>query len=255
MIPINTLVSRNSYKNDILFRVVSNSNNTYTLYGVELRIVADCEEDDLRVENDKSRFEAVDEYHSIDKSDEYFYIPGKILHVDADNEYLKKCKKYYENLNLKVSYECLKENLMSKKIVEFIKKYRPSIVVLTGHDSYVKKSIGTKSHYKNSEFFAQAVKEIRKHETEKGKIIIISGACQSDYELLIKSGSTFASSPKKINIHALDPAIIASNIALHDINEVIDVKEILSKTKFGKDGIGGLSTKGMMQVGYPKIPK
>ena len=69
----------------------------------------------------------------------------------------------------------------------------------------------------------------------------------------MKSGATYASSPSHINIHALDPAIIASYIALSSNNKLIDVKKILEKTKYGSDGIGGIETKGKMKIGYPKI--
>ena len=89
---------------------------------------------------------------------------------------------------------------------------------------------------------------IKSHE----KLVIIAGACQSDYEDIIKSGANFASSPKRVNIHALDPAIIAVNIALTDKNKRLDIKELLNKTKYGKNGIGGLVGNGMMYVGYPR---
>ena len=71
--------------------------------------------------------------------------------------------------------------------------------------------------------------------------MIIAGACQSDYEDIIKSGANFASSPKRVNIHALDPAIIAVNIALTDKNKRLDIKELLNKTKYGKNGIQNFS--------------
>jgi len=32
----------------------------------------------------------------------------------------------------------------------------------------------------------------------------------------------------------------------------IDLIALLNKTKYGKDGIGGLKCKGMMYVGYPR---
>lgn len=41
-------------------------------------------------------------------------------------------------------------------------------------------------------------------------------------------------------------------MALADINKDIDLKEILEKTKYGKDGMGGIITKGTMYVGYPR---
>ena len=100
--------------------------------------------------------------------------------------------------------------------------------------------------------FVNAVKEARKYEKEHDKLIIIAGACQSNYEELIKAGANFASSPKRINIHALDPAIIATKISLTDVNKQIDVKSILKETKYGESGIGGIITKGTMYVGYPR---
>ena len=32
--------------------------------------------------------------------DDFFYIPGRILHIDGDNEYLKRCLKFYKNDNI-----------------------------------------------------------------------------------------------------------------------------------------------------------
>ena len=62
-----------------------------------------------------------------------------------------------------------------------------------------------------------------------------------------------ASSPKRINIHALDPAILAIKISLTDKNKDIDIIRILEKTKYGKDSFGGIITKGTMYVGYPRV--
>jgi hypothetical protein len=83
--------------------------------------------------------------------------------------------------------------------------------------------------------------------------VIIAGACGSYYEALIKSGANFASSPKRINLHALDPAIVAIKISLTDKNRDIDLLNIIEKTKYGKDSIGGVITKGTMYVGYPRV--
>ena len=109
-----------------------------------------------------------------------------------------------------------------------------------------------KDEYKNSDYFVDAVKMARKYEKSHDKLIIVAGACQSNYEEIIKAGANFASSPKRINIHALDPAIIASSISLSLKNKPIDLLNILSKTKYGPDGIGGLVTTGTMYVGYPR---
>ena len=69
---------------------------------------------------------------------------------------------------------------------------------------------------------------------------------------MIKAGANFASSPKRINIHALDPAIVASKLSLSSISSDINLKEILEKTKYGSKGMGGIVTKGTMYIGYPR---
>ena len=35
-------------------------------------------------------------------------------------------------------------------------------------------------------------------------------------------------------------------------NKEIDLLSLLNKTKYGKDGIGGIKSYGMMYVGYPR---
>ena len=133
--------------------------------------------------------------------------------------------------------------------IDLLEEYKPNIVIITGHDAYYNEK---NKKYKNSMNFVNAVKEARKYEKEHDKLIIIAGACQSNYEELIKAGANFASSPKRINIHALDPAIIATKISLTDVNNQIDVKSILKETKYGESGIGGIITKGTMYIGYPR---
>ena len=126
--------------------------------------------------------------------------------------------------------------------------------MITGHDAYYKRKGSTDNvmNYKNTSNFIDAVKVARNYEKNQDKLIIIAGACQSNYEELIKAGSTFASSPKRINIHALDPAIIASYLALYDRNKTVDLIDLLGKTKYGSEGMGGVVTKGCMFVGYPR---
>ena len=132
--------------------------------------------------------------------------------------------------------------------------FKPDLVVITGHDAFYNKK-GKKKDlklYKNSNNFVEAVKEVRKYENSHDKLIIIAGACQSNYEELIKAGANFASSPKRVNIHALDPAIVATAISLTSKSNDIDLLGILNKTKYGASGIGGIMTKGMMYTGYPR---
>lgn len=143
----------------------------------------------------------------------------------------------------------MRESEMPSQVNELLKKYNPDILVLTGHDSF---SRSKRNKYKNTSSFVNAVLEARKFEKSHEKLFIIAGACQSNYEDLIKAGANFASSPKRINIHALDPAIVASCLSFSDKNSNINIIKILDKTKYGSDGMGGIITKGTMYIGYPR---
>lgn len=258
MFKIGDSVTRKSYDNDIVFKIVAINDDTYYLSGLNVRLCADANADDLvkcdkHNELEESEFlNRIKKINSLERND-YFYLPGKILHIDGDQDYLKRCLKFYEDLNIWAVGVVEKEDNIAYKIRDLLEEYNPSIVVITGHDAYYKK--GSKEDiksYKNSINFVKAVKEARKYEKCHDKLIIIAGACQSDYEELIKAGANFASSPKRINIHALDPAIIASKMSLSPVDEDIDIIQTLEKTKYGKDGIGGIRTKGTMYTGYPR---
>ena len=135
-----------------------------------------------------------------------------------------------------------------------MKELKHDIVFITGHDFFYKnrKEINNINNYKNSKFFVDAIKKAREYEKSQDKLIIIAGACQSDYESLIKAGANFASSPKRVNIHALDPAIIAASVALSTRDKPIDIIKIIERTKYKEEGIGGIITNGMMYRGYPR---
>ena len=256
---IGDLVTRNSHNNDLVFVIINIVDNICYLKGVNIRLLADAHLEDLKKYDEEDNEEEKEFLNRINiknnlNRDDYFYLPGKILHIDADQDYLKRCLKYYSDANLMAMGICEKEKDMPIKIREYLEEYNPNILVITGHDAYYKKKGDTSdiNNYKNSINFVKCVKEARKFEKSHEKLIIIAGACQSDYEELIKAGANFASSPKRINIHALDPAIIASQMSLSDINKDIDLKNIISSTKYGKEGIGGIITKGTMYMGYPR---
>ena len=259
---IGDLVTRKSYNNDTIFKIIRIEDDVVYLKGVTVRLYADSNVDDLKhfdnkeedvIEKDNRNFKDLNIASKFNRN-EYFYLPGKILHNDGDKEYLERCLKFYKDSNVLAYGIYSKEDEICENIQKYLVDTNPDIVVITGHDSYNKKG-GNKnksSSYRNSENFVKAIKEARKYEKAHDKLIIIAGACQSNYEELIRAGANFASSPKRINIHALDPAIIATAIGLSDKSEDIDLIGILTKTKYGPDGIGGIKTKGTMYVGYPR---
>ena len=253
---IGDLVTRNSYNNDVVFRIIDIDHDVAILEGVNIRLSADSKLDDLKKENivtndDNELLDRFDDYEL--NREDYFYLPGKILHIDADKDYLERCMKFYEKINIKAKGVRLKESEIKDNINALLEEYKPDILVITGHDAYYKKMGNEEdnNNYKNTINFINAIRVARKNYSHEN-LIIIAGACQSNYEELIKAGANFASSPKRINIHALDPAIIASSLALSDRNKTIDLLNILDKTKYGKDGMGGIITNGTMYVGYPR---
>lgn len=253
MFNVGDYVTRNSYNNDIVFKIIDIQGDVYYLKGVYVRLYADSYKDDLVIcnidnNNDDSFKPSIDEYRNLDRN-EYFYLPGRVLHLDGDRDYLEKCMNFYKKNKVRAYGLYLSERDMPSQVVNLIKKYTPDILVLTGHDSF---SRNKRENYKNTSNFVEAVNEARKYEKSHEKLFIVAGACQSNYEDLIKAGANFASSPKRINIHALDPAIIASCLSFSNKNADIDIIKILDKTKYGANGMGGIITKGSMYIGYPR---
>lgn len=250
-------VTRNSYDNDTVFKVINIKNGVYYLKGVEVRLIADAEVTDLRKEENINEDDVIDDIDLLEDNldrGEFFYLPAKVLHIDSDEEYLSRCLKFYKKNGIMAVGKKINEKNVYEQLPMLLKEFKPDIVVITGHDAYYRKKGDAKDikNYKNSLYFVKAVKTARNYEKSHEKLVVIAGACQSDYEELIKAGANFASSPKRVNIHALDPAIIASTIALTERNKEIDLKKLLEKTKYKEDGMGGLICNGLMYVGYPR---
>ena len=82
------IVTRNSYGNDTFFKVINVVDGACYLKGVEVRLYADANIEDLKLEENLVEDISIDE---IDIKDEllvrgdYFYLPAKVLHIDADH--------------------------------------------------------------------------------------------------------------------------------------------------------------------------
>jgi len=262
---VGDIVARKSHGLDTMFRIERIENDIAQLKGVFFRFNADADVTDLEaVSNCDVRAAKVEEEKKIEevkppetlagmrnlRKDSDFYISGRILHVDGDDEYLERSAKLYEHANVYATTIFVKEPLMPERVPELVKQLRPNIVVITGHDAIENKElVDTLEGYRSSKFFVNTVNELRKLEPSLDYLIIIAGACQSHFEALIGSGANFASSPKRINIHALDPAIVAASIALTPYEDEVDLKEALEKTVTKIAGIGGLQTKGTLRYG------
>jgi spore coat assemly protein len=286
-IKINDIVGRRSYNCDLLFRVIDiqkqNGQTVAILYGEDFRLVADAPYQDLVVLNQSERKKHSEEYRTLEeqslrlftqdvellrerreyaatggyaKPNNYFQIPGRVLHLDGDPSYLKKCMALYEKIGVPVLGIHCNEKEMPVKISELMDYYRPDILVITGHDAYskAKGKMSDINAYRHSKHFVQTVREARRKIPQLDQLVIFAGACQSHFESLIYAGANFASSPSRINIHALDPVYIVAKISFTPFMERINVWDVLRNTLTGEKGLGGIETKGVLRTGMPYRP-
>ena len=52
---------------------------------------------------------------NLDRS-EYFYLPGRILHIDADSNYLERCIKFYSDLKVEAYGVNMEEDEMETNL-------------------------------------------------------------------------------------------------------------------------------------------
>jgi spore coat assemly protein len=283
-INVGDIVERASYKYDLLFRVVELKQNgdevIAILYGDDFRLIADAPLSDLRViieseyrergkrssvqieqnyklfkkealeQKEKRKYEATNGFRT---EVNLFQIPGRVLHIDGDPLYLKKCIEMYNKMGVPVEGIYCKETELPTKIGYYLDHYRPDILVITGHDAYTKaKGLVTDiDAYRHSRYFVDAVKEARRKVPSLDHLVIFAGACQSHFEAIIRAGANFASSPTRVNIHALDPVYVVGKISFTSFMDRVNVYEVVRNTITGEKGLGGIETKGILRTGLP----
>lgn len=274
------IVVRKSHGKDILFRVISIDHETGVaiLKGIDWRLLADApisdlevvedeeiermrmpffrrENELLRLISDRRRLEQ-SERNSDKEEKSFLQHPGRVLHLDGDSNYLQICLKQYEKLSIPAVGLRMDEKQMPQKVVALLEQYQPDILVVTGHDSFRSGSSGDKhdvKNYRHSAYFIEAVKNVRStYERHRDNLIVFAGACQSFYEGIMNSGANFASSPGRVNIHALDPVYVVEKIAFTSIRETIPLMDAITNTTKGNSGIGGLESRGTFRLGMPK---
>ena len=281
---VGDIVARKSYNKDIVFKITDiidqNGKKIAILKGVALRIIADAELSDLEllkppdIRNilmDKNVENIL--YRTLRKAKErerrgtrglpksaqqptanVYGVPGKVLQIDGDKEYLKICLDVYSQLGIPAVGVAIPEANQYKEVKNLLEKHKPDILVITGHDALHVKNGDLKNinNYRNSNNFLKAVKEARKWQPDLDTLVIFAGACQSNYEALMKGGANYASSPGRIMIHALDPVFIVEKIACSRIDVVVPIEEILDQTITGVKGIGGFETRGKFRWAMPR---
>ena len=103
---IGDLVTRKSYNNDTVFVITDIINDIYYLKGLNIRLIADSNKEDLTkfdsIDEEDVQFEKRVKPDNELNRDDYFYLPGKILHIDSDillNNDLKNPYKIRKNAN------------------------------------------------------------------------------------------------------------------------------------------------------------
>lgn len=172
---------------------------------------------------------------------------GIILHLDGDRKYSEKAYKHYKSNKINAIVKNISESKQPRVVYRLLEHYQPDIIIITGHDAMIRTNMGYHDiyNYRNSKYFIQTVKEVRRYDREYNKnTVVIAGACQSYYEALIMAGANFASSPARILIDYLDPIIVAENVALADYYKYITIDDVSVLLRDGKKGIGGIGAYG-----------
>lgn len=262
---IGDIVARKSYGGDLFFKIVNikenpNGKRICVLKGVAYRVEADADMEDLVLHDTRQVFmdihrEAAQIRMENSQRGLADFLPifswlrgraGRILHVDSSSDFMQRCLEYYREAGIRAIGKTVSESDQPKVVRRLLEQARPDILVLTGHDS-LKKNTGRRDSldsYSNSKYYIEAVKIARKYEPDREKLFIFAGACQSYYEAIMEQGANFASSPGRILIHALDPAIICEKVALTDSRKLVTPDEVIPMTKSGGKGIGGVASKG-----------
>ena len=150
------IVARKSHNLDILFSVENIINKIAILKGVTIRVVSDAYIEDLvvldtkevddnlrsldvKIENRINRLLKIGKEKPKDNEKTFQNInTGKILHLDGDKLYSEKSARYYKKVGLNAVVKNIPENKQHLLVKEYINKYNPDILVLTGHDRYDK---------------------------------------------------------------------------------------------------------------------
>ena len=285
-ISIGDLVVRKSHGSDIVFKVTDIFWDEVTqqehclLRGMHMRLMADAPLYDLEkisaehLRNEIVRMESLHqdslrrvmmrrclERDQIElnrseqsKKHNFFEVPGKVLHLDGDEEYLNMCLKTYSQLNVEAVGRHVEESKQPEALGSLLREFRPDILVVTGHDALLggNKDLKDINSYRHSRYYIQSVINARLFEPSRDDLVIFSGACQSYFEAILQAGANFASSPNRIFIHAYDPVFIAEKVAFTSINKIVDINDAITASVTGIEGVGGVETRGKFRLGLPK---
>ena len=122
---IGDVVTRNSYNNDVFFRITDIDNDIAILEGINYRLSADSKLTDLKKENivNNDDNDLLNRFgDSKLNRDEYFYLPGKILHIDTEFQLTNTLANPYK-IRKKAIFKNCKNHQKWQKNGNFYKMY------------------------------------------------------------------------------------------------------------------------------------
>ena len=161
----------------------------------------------------------------------------------------EKSSLFYKKMGLRAVVRSVTESRQPAVVSGLIERYKPDILVITGHDGMIKKGKNFTDiyNYRNSSYFIKAVEEARKNNM-RDDLVIFAGACQSYYEGIMMAGANFASSPARILIDFMDPIIVAEKIAVTDEKRFVTIKDIENELRDGQRGVSGTGGNGKKKL-------
>lgn len=92
----------------------------------------------------------------------------------------------------------ISESNQPKVIINLLNRYKPDVLVITGHDGMIKNGTDYNNvyNYRNSRYFIETVLKARSWQNSGNDLVIFAGACQSFFEAIMEAGANFASSPR-----------------------------------------------------------
>lgn len=284
------IVTRKSYGGDVFFQVISIESYVVgdaiaTMKGLNMRLLADAPVSDLALvderelldfkrktvresaehlrtvrvrriteEQTRHRRERRRSRGGVSLAEDIFNLPGRVLHIDGDSDYLRDCMRYYKELGVPAVGKHVPPEEQAGVVAALLKEHSPDVLVLTGHDALKKKNSDRASinSYWNSAFYVESVRIARQHEIDKDGLVIVAGACQSFYEALMEAGANFASSPGRVLIHCLDPVLLAEKVVNTPVEELVRIEDAIENTITKRPGVGGVQTRGKLRTSMPK---
>lgn len=142
------IVSRNSYKNDIMFYVkrilkLVNGRKIAILKGLDVRVEADAPIEDLKIVSKEEQMRREKELEDriisrvgkerVENGNRRKEIihTGRILHLDGDKRYSEKSMMYYRKMGLNATVKNIPENKQPRVVYRLLTIYNPEILVIT----------------------------------------------------------------------------------------------------------------------------